>query len=309
MRILLTGGDGFIGKHLCRRLHKQGHDIIVVDNNITSQEENYDLKNVIHYKEGIETFDINKVDKIDAIYHMASIASPLVYKQDFNNVYLPNVKGTENMIKLAKRDDAKLYYFSTSEVYGSLLPDSDLENGIEESHVSIVHNLTERSIYSTSKRMGEELANQFLLKGGRGAIFRLFNVYGPEMDTVNPGYGRVMPNFMNAIKDNKPVTIFGDGHQVRSFLWIEDLLDALHLIFKEESVPYVLNIGNAEPISINDLANIFFSLMGKNTGINYKKMDHDDPLWRKPNCQTLEKYISWKPSVSLREGLKLLIDS
>lgn len=308
MRIVLTGGDGFIGKHLCQRLHKRGYEIIVVDNNITSKEENYDLSNVTHYKEGIETFDLNKLDKVDVIYHMASIASPLVYKKDFNNVYLPNVKGTENMIELAKRDDAQLFYFSTSEVYGSLSPVDDLQNGIVENHESISHLLTERSIYSTSKKMGEELVNQYLIKGGKGVIFRLFNVYGPNMDTVNPGYGRVMPNFMTAINANDPVTIFGDGTQVRSFLWIDDLLDALELIQKEEDLPHVLNIGNAEPVSINDLAEIFFKLMNNNTGITYKTMDHDDPIWRKPNCARVEECIDWTPKVSLQEGLKILLN-
>ncbi len=307
MKIIVSGGDGFIGKNLVKRLHKLGNEVIVIDNHITSFKENDNLPNVIHIDESIENIDIDSYEDIDLIFHLASVASPLVYKKDFKNVYNPNVKGTEVLIELAKKCNSKLIYTSTSEVYGTL--DDQITNyeGIKENTISISHLLTERSIYPTSKKMGEELVYNYLRNGGRGLILRLFNVYGLNMDVRNNGYGRVIPNFINAISENKDLVIFGDGQQIRSFVWIDDLIDALIKLMSYDGVNKILNVGNPSETSINDLAETLFSITGKNTGIKYVVRDIDDPLWRRPNTNLIEKSIRWEPKVSLYEGLRRIV--
>ncbi len=308
MRILISGGDGFIGKHLVRKLHSDGESIIVIDNHITSYIENTNLENVTHIEKSIETINLNDYPVVDVIFHMASVASPLVYKDDFKNVYNPNVKGTEKLIELASRDNAKLIYTSTSEVYGMLTDELTSGEGISENSISISHLLTDRSIYPTSKRIGEELIYNYIKSGGNAIILRLFNVYGPSMDVRNNGYGRVIPNFINAVKNNKCLTIFGDGKQVRSFVWIEDMVSALIRVMKSGECPSIINIGNNESHTINELAQLVFEIYGKNTGIEYSRIDVDDPLWRKPNCDLMKTNFSWEPKTTLFEGLRIIID-
>jgi UDP-glucuronate decarboxylase len=167
--------------------------------------------------------------------------------------------------------------------------------------------LTEKSIYPTSKKMGEELVYNYIRNGGDGLILRLFNVYGPNMDVRNNGYGRVIPNFINAISNNQALTIYGDGNQIRSFVWIDDLIDALINLLNYDGDNKVLNVGNPTETTINDLARTLFSIFGKNTGIEYVPRDIDDPLWRRPNTTVIENSINWKPKVSLLEGLKRII--
>lgn len=307
MKVIVSGGDGFIGKNLVERLHRLGNEVIVIDNHITSYKENDNLPNVIHIDESIENINIDSYEDIDLIFHLASVASPLVYKKDFKNVYNPNVKGTEVLIELAKKCSSKLIYTSTSEVYGTLNDQLTNYEGIKESTVSLSHLLTERSIYPTSKKMGEELVYNYILNGGSGLILRLFNVYGPDMDVRNNGYGRVIPNFISAISNNQELTIYGDGNQIRSFVWIEDLIDALIKLINYEGDNKVLNIGNPTETSINDLAKTLFRITGKNPGIKYQIRDIDDPLWRRPNTILAAKSINWKPKVSLLEGLKRII--
>jgi nucleoside-diphosphate-sugar epimerase len=308
MNIVVTGGDGFIGKHLVSRLANLGHRIYVIDNHITSFKNNIDYVNVIHFENNIEDFDISQLPSIDVIFHLASVASPLVYKNDFDNVFKPNVIGTQNMIELSKRDHAKLFFSSTSEVYGTLSDELTLGTGIHEDSPAIAHLLTERSIYPNSKRIGEELVYNHARKGYFSIVLRLFNVFGYNMDLKNSGYGRVIPNFINRVKSGKAVQIFGDGYQIRSFIWIDDLIDVLLLMMEDtRKLPFVFNIGNDEPHSIIELAQIIFDLCDQNTGIEYQLKDKDDPDWRRPNCNQLKTYFNWRPSVSLREGLKMLI--
>jgi len=307
MKIIVSGGDGFIGKNLVKRLHQLENEVIVIDNHITSYKENDKLPNVVHIDESIERINIDSFEDVDLIFHLASVASPLVYKKDFKNVYNPNVKGTEVLIELAKKCGSKLIYTSTSEVYGTLNEQLTNYEGIKENTVSLSHLLTERSIYPTSKKMGEELVYNYIRNGGDGLILRLFNVYGPDMDVRNNGYGRVIPNFINAISNDQALTIYGDGNQIRSFVWIDDMIDALINLLNYDGDNKVLNLGNPIETSINDLAGTLFSIFGKNTGIKYVPRDIDDPLWRRPNTTVVEKSINWKPKVSLLEGLKRII--
>lgn len=306
MKILVSGGDGFIGKHLVKSLHNMHHKIIVIDNHITSFVVNNELEFVKHIEYSIDAINLDIIEKIDVIFHLASVASPLVYKHDFRNVYNPNVKGTEKLIELAKRDNARLIFTSTSEVYGMLNDNLTEGEGIKETSISISHLLTDRSIYPTSKKMGEELVKNYINQGGNAVILRLFNVYGPEMDVRNNGYGRVIPNFINGVMNNDVIHIFGDGNQIRSFIWINDMIDALKLIMTTPDLPVVINIGNSEPVTINELAHIIFDVFGKKTLIEYSEKDIDDPSWRKPNIDTIKSYLKWEPKVSLYEGLRII---
>lgn len=306
MRILISGGDGFIGKHLVRSLHKKNHELIVVDNHITSFLVNDNLENVRHIDNPIESIELEDFDKIDVIIHLASVASPLIYKHEFRNVYNPNVKGTEKLINLARRDSARLIYTSTSEVYGMLNNKITGGEGIKENSISISHLLTERSIYPVSKKMGEELMKNFINESGNGIILRLFNVYGPKMDVRNNGYGRVIPNFINAIQNQDDINIFGDGTQSRSFVWIEDIIEAFELIIKEPSLPHLMNIGNSESITIIELAKLIFKIFNNETTIVYSEKDKDDPLWRKPNIDNITSILNWKPKTSLVQGLRIM---
>jgi nucleoside-diphosphate-sugar epimerase len=273
MKILISGGDGFIGKNLVKSLNKLGHEIIVVDNHVTSFLCNDDLEKVIHIEKSIDSISLDEIESIDVIFHLASVASPLVYKSDFKNVYNPNVKGTEKMIELAKRDSARLIYTSTSEVYGMLNDEITQGLGISENSISISHLLTERSIYPTSKKMGEELIKNYINNGGNAVILRLFNVYGPEMDVRNNGYGTVIPNFINALRKGEEIKIFGDGNQVRSFIWIDDIIEALEKIIEIPVLPYVMNIGNSEHITISQLAELIFQIFKKSVEINHFAKD------------------------------------
>jgi UDP-glucuronate decarboxylase len=307
MRVLISGGDGFIGKNLVKSLHTKKHEIIVIDNHITSYLTNDNLDLVTHIEKPIEDIILDEIDIVDVIFHMASVASPLLYKNDFRNVYNPNVKGTEKLIELAKRDSARLIFTSTSEVYGMLDDEITQGNGILEDSISISHLLTERSIYSTSKKMGEELIKNYINQGGEAIIIRLFNVYGPEMDIRNNGYGRVIPNFINAVSENNELTIFGDGRQVRSFIWIDDIIEALELLIDASNPPDVVNIGNSEPITIYELAEMIFEMENKRVKIKYIKKDLDDPLWRKPNINKIKSLVNWKTKTSLREGISIIL--
>jgi len=307
MRILVSGGDGFIGKNLVRSLHSKGHEIIVVDNHITSYLTNDKLEMVRHIDTPIEELRFDEIEKVEVIFHLASVASPLVYKNDFRNVYNPNVKGTEKLIDLARRDSAKLIYSSTSEVYGMLDDEITEGRGISEDSISISHLLTDRSIYPTSKKMGEELVKNFINQNGNAVILRLFNVYGPDMDVRNNGYGRVIPNFINAIRSGKEIQIFGTGKQIRSFIWIDDIIEALELVMDTPGLPAVLNLGNADPISIFDLAQLLFMLENKQVPIRYFDKDPDDPMWRKPNTSKAKEIFHWEPKTTLKEGLTIIL--
>ena len=307
MNILISGGDGFIGKNLVKALHKKGYNILVVDNHITSFLVNDNLDGVFHIEKSIEEISLEEINKVDIIYHLASVASPLVYKNDFRNVYHPNVKGTEKLIELAKRDSARLVFTSTSEVYGMLNDEITNGCGIDENSTSISHLLTNRSIYPVSKKMGEELVKNYVNNGGDAVIVRLFNVYGPDMDVRNNGYGRVIPNFISAIRKGENIPIFGDGTQIRSFIWIDDMIDVLEKLIEVPKLPYVMNIGNSESISVINLAELIFDIFNKTVDVKHMERDPDDPLWRKPNIDKVKTLLNWQPKTTLREGLETIV--
>lgn len=305
--ILIAGGDGFIGKKLTEEFLRRKIPVLVIDNHITSTPKNYLDPIFSRIVCDVANLDRYSIPKVSGVVHLASIASPLIYKEFPEMVIKSNTIGTQILMEIAKRDQVRFLFASTSEVYGDLLPEKK-GGGISENDISRSRLLTKRSCYSTSKKMGEELVFNFKRNGGDGTNLRLFNIYGPGMDLKNPGYGRVIPNFINQISQDQKVTIFGNGLQERSFLWIEDAVKAIvNLLFYKGSLPPAVNIGHEETISINNLAKKIANILGKQYSTINFDLDVGDPLWRKPNIQLIKELIAWEPQRSLEEGLKKII--
>lgn len=306
-KVLITGGDGFIGRNLISELLKNNNDIINIDNNITSYPQQIKSTNYKKFNLNVSEIDINKIEKIDIIVHLASVASPQIYKQNANLVLNPNVFGTKVLLKLAKRDCAKFFFASTSEVYGHLSEKMVTNSKIREEDDAYISLLTERSCYSAAKRLGEELTHIFVKNGGIGTNLRLFNVFGRNMDLKDIYHGRVIPNFFNKIWNDGKIQIFGNGKQIRSFLWVSDLINAIiKIIHYEGNLPCAINLGNDEPISILDLSYKISSKLNKDYKIDYLDREKDDPLWRRPDTNLVQSLINWSPKTSLDEGLKLI---
>ena len=301
---LITGGEGFIGRKLVDKLLSQGHKVIIIDNNITSYErEALDNVEVIH--ECVSKAKIT--DHLDGIYHLASVAAPRLFNKQIFNVILPNVTGTMNMLEHAKENECRLLYASSSEVYG----DSGIltQQKMTEYGFGYHRLLSEKSVYSTSKSMGEELLRQAKNQSVDCCSMRIFNVYGPNMDTTLNGNGRVFPNFYNAIKNSKPINIEGDGNQKRSFMYIDDCVDALSLLMNSRNkLPDVVNIGSEELYSVNDLAKLIASKLDLNFEVNYTERMTGDPEWRLADCTLISQVIGWRASTSLPDGISKIVD-
>jgi nucleoside-diphosphate-sugar epimerase len=301
---LVTGGEGFIGRKLVDKLLSQGHKVIIIDNNITSYErEALDNVEVIH--ECVSKAKIT--DHLDGIYHLASVAAPRLFNKQIFNVILPNVTGTMNMLEHAKENECRLLYASSSEVYG----DSGIltQQKMTEYGFGYHRLLSEKSVYSTSKSMGEELLRQAKNQSVDCCSMRIFNVYGPNMDTTLNGNGRVFPNFYNAIKNSKPINIEGDGNQKRSFMYIDDCVDALSLLMNSRNkLPDVVNIGSEELYSVNDLAKLIASKLDLNFEVNYAERMTGDPEWRLADCTLISQVIGWRASTSLPDGISKIVD-
>ena len=301
---LITGGEGFIGRKLVDRLLSQGHKIIVIENNITSYErEEIDNDKVI--RECVSKAKIT--DDLDGIFHLASVAAPRLFDKQIFNVILPNVTGTMNMLEHAKKNGCRLLYASSSEVYG----DSGILAQQKMTEYSFGYHklLSEKSVYSTSKSMGEELIRQAKNQSLDCCSMRIFNVYGPNMDTTLNGNGRVFPNFYNAIKNSRPINVEGDGNQKRSFMHIDDCVDALTLLMHSQNkLPNVVNIGSEELYSVNDLAKLISSKLDLDFEVNYTERMTGDPEWRLADCTLIHQIIGWKANTSLPDGISKIID-
>ena len=301
---LITGGEGFIGRKLVDKLLSQGHKIIIIDNNITSYErEKLEDVEVIH--DCVSKAKIT--DDLDGIYHLASVAAPRLFNEQIFNVVLPNVAGTMNMLDHAKKNECRLLYASSSEVYGDsggVSQQKMIEHGFGYHKL-----LSEKSVYSTSKSMGEELLRQAKDQTIDCCSMRIFNVYGSNMDTTLNGNGRVFPNFYNAIKNSKPINIEGDGSQMRSFMYIDDCVDALTLLMhSQNNLPNVVNIGSEELYSVNELAKLIASKLGLNFEVNYTERMTGDPEWRLADCSLISQVIGWRASTSLPDGISKIVD-
>ncbi len=302
-RILITGGAGFIGSHLCDRLLKDGNEVLCLDNYFTGAK-----RNIIHLLEN-PYFELIRHDvtssfyvEVDEIYNLACPASPIHYQYNPIKTVKTSVMGAINMLGLAKRIKAKVLQASTSEVYGdpTIHPQP-------ESYWGNVNPIGSRSCYDEGKRCAETLFKDYHQQNGvRIKIVRIFNTYGPRM---HPNDGRVVSNFIVQALQNRDITIYGDGQQTRSFQYVDDLLEGLvRMMGTGDNVTGPINLGNPKEFTILELANKILDMTGSKSKITYKPLPKDDPVQRKPVISRAKASLNdWKPVVSLDEGLKKTI--
>ena len=302
MKILITGGTGFIGNHLCRKLLSEGNQIICMDNNFTGSLKNIeDCLDNINFQ-FIEHDIINPIEidsKIDQIYHLACPASPKAYQFDPIKTLKTNFIGTLNVLEFAKKNNSKVLFTSTSEVYG----DPNINPQIEE-YWGNVNPIGIRSCYDEGKRVAETLMMEYKNKYSLDIkIARLFNTYGPQM---NKDDGRVVSNFINQMLENKDITIYGDGLQTRSFCYIDDTMLGL-LKLMNSNITGPINIGNPYEITIKELANILLTLINTDSKIIFVDLPLDDPHVRQPDISKAINLLDWRPNIKLEDGLKKTI--
>ena len=303
---LITGGAGFIGTNLCKRLLNDGHKVICVDNLYTGQKRNIEpLMNNPNFKfinhNIIEPLNIE--EKIDEIYNLACPASPPHYQKDPIFTLQTNFMGISNMLELAKKNNCKILQASTSEVYGD-----PLEHPQKESYWGHVNCVGIRSCYDEGKRCAETLCYNYINQFGVDVkIIRIFNTYGPSMDKDD---GRVVTNFINQALFDKDITIYGDGTQTRSFQFVDDLIEAMIRVMKTDNTFHgPINLGNPNEFTIKELAEITLELIkDSKSKIVYVELPQDDPCKRKPDISLAKEKLGWEPKIQLREGLKKTID-
>ena len=301
-RILITGGAGFLGSHLSKRLLSDGHDILCVDNFFTGTKDN-----IIELLDN-PNFELMRHDvtfplfvEVDEIYNLACPASPIHYQHDPVQTTKTSVHGAINMLGLAKRVGAKIFQASTSEVYG----DPKVHPQTED-YWGHVNPVGIRSCYDEGKRCAETLFFDYRRQHNlRIKVARIFNTYGPNM---HPNDGRVVSNLIMQILQNKPVTIYGDGSQTRSFCYVDDLINAFVLLM-DTSDDFVgpVNVGNPSELSILELAEKLIDLIGSSSTIDTKSLPSDDPTQRQPDITLAKEKFGWEPEVTLEEGLKRTI--
>ena len=309
MKILITGGTGFIGNYLCRRLLNEGHYIICLDNNFTGNMEN--IKDMINNS----NFEFIRHDitqsillEVDQIYHLACPASPKSYQYNAIKTIKTNILGTLNALGIAKRTKARILLTSTSEIYG----DPKISPQVEE-YWGNVNPIGIRSCYDEGKRVAETLMMEYYRNHKTEIrIARIFNTYGPKMDKND---GRVVSNFINQCLDNKDITIYGDGSQTRSFCYVDDLIDGfirfMNVVKKNNGVSLKgpLNLGNPVEFSILELAEMVIAMIGGKSKIIFLPLPSDDPTQRKPDITEAKKILNgWSPKVILEDGLSKTID-
>jgi len=302
-RILVTGGAGFLGSHLCRRLLDEGNEVICMDNFFTSTKDN------VLALLGNPRFELLRHDvtfplyiEVDEIYNMACPASPIHYQHDPVQTTKTSVHGAINMLGLAKRTKAKIFQASTSEVYG----DPKVHPQPEE-YWGHVNPVGPRSCYDEGKRCAETLFFDYYRQHKlRIKVGRIFNTYGPNM---HPNDGRVVSNFIVQALKNEPITIFGEGSQTRSFCYVDDLIEAIVCLMQSpDSETGPMNIGNPEEFTIIELAESVLSLTGSRSELVYRPLPSDDPVQRQPDITKARDVLGWAPRVQLEDGLRKTID-
>lgn len=302
-RVLITGGAGFLGSHLCKRLLRNGHEILCVDNFFTGRRSNITefLSNPM--------FEVMRHDvcfplyvEVEEIYNLACPASPIHYQFDPVQTTKTSVHGAINVLGLAKRIKAKIFQASTSEVYGdpSIHPQT-------EDYWGNVNPVGIRSCYDEGKRCAETLFFDYYRQHNlRVKVARIFNTYGPKM---HPNDGRVVSNFILQALRGEDLTVFGDGKQTRSFCYVDDMIDAfVRFMDTPDNVTGPINLGNPHEFSILELAQMVIELTSSKSKIIFQPLPEDDPIQRQPDISFAKKVLSWKPSVPLEEGLKETIN-
>ncbi|HAO11451.1 MAG TPA: NAD-dependent dehydratase [Planktothrix sp. UBA8407] len=301
MRILVTGGAGFLGSHLIDRLMEQGHEVICLDNFFTGRKRNI-LKWIGNPYFELIRHDITEPIRLEAdqIYHLACPASPIHYQYNPVKTIKTNVLGTMNMLGLAKRIKARFFLASTSEVYG----DPDVHPQTEE-YRGNVNCIGVRSCYDEGKRVAETLAFDYHRQNGVDIrVVRIFNTYGPRMLEND---GRVVSNFIVQALRGIPLTIYGDGSQTRSFCYVSDLVEGfIRLMNSDQTGP--INIGNPGEYTILELAQKIQNMVNPDVEIQFESLPEDDPKQRQPDITRAKTYLNWEPTIPLDQGLKLTID-
>ncbi len=298
MRVLVAGGAGFLGSHLCDRLVEQGHDLLVVDNLQTGR-----LSNLSHFagNRRIEFQRRDVIDKIngefDRIYNLACPGSPPQYQRNPVGTARTNFIGVDNLLQLAARCGARFFQASTSEVYGD-----PLIHPQEEGYRGNVNPIGPRACYDEGKRIGETLCFDYQRQYNvKIKVARIFITYGPRM---TPDDGRVVSNFIVQALSNAPITIYGKGEQTRSFCYVSDLIEGfLRLMESPEEVVGPINLGNPGEFTIARLAEIIIEMTGSRSKLEYHDLPEDDPWKRRPNIELAGNLLGWSPAIALREGL------
>jgi dTDP-glucose 4,6-dehydratase len=303
LRFLISGAAGFIGSHLCDRLLADGHTVIALDNLVTGS-----LANIAHlrthprfeFRNHDVTRPVEEDGPLDGVLHLASLASPKEYLARPIETLEAGSTGTRNMLEAARRAGARFLLTSTSECYGD-----PLEHPQAESYWGHVNPVGERSCYDESKRYAEALTMAWhRVHGLRTNIARIFNTYGPRMAL---GDGRVVPAFLEAVLKGRPVTVFGEGSQTRSFCYISDMVEGLvRLMFSEERYP--VNLGNPREMTVRELADLVQNLTGSDLPVIREPLPEDDPQRRCPDISKARALLGWEPKVPLEEGLRLTWD-
>lgn len=302
-RILVTGGAGFLGSHLCERLVAQGHDVLCVDNFYTGTK-----RNVAHLLDNAN-FELMRHDvtfplyvEIDEIYNLACPASPIHYQFDPVQTTKTSVHGAINMLGLAKRVKAKLLQASTSEVYGDARVHPQTED-----YWGHVNPIGPRSCYDEGKRCAETLCTDYRRQHGLDVrIARIFNTYGPRM---HPRDGRVVSNFVMQALGGEPLTVYGDGSQTRCFCYVDDLIDGMIRLMNAPADPGgPVNLGNPHEITMLDIAKRIVELTGSPSPVEFRPLPVDDPWHRKPAIERAERLLGWRPHTALDDGLRSTID-
>lgn len=312
--VLIAGGAGFIGSHLCDRLLQKNHTVYCIDNLLTGNKANIDFLKTKQQFSFIE-HDITKpfvlqdfnIPRIDAIYHLASPASPnknskYSYINHPIETLLANSAGTYNLLALAKSHNAMFLFASSSEIYGNPAVSPQ-----PETYYGNVNPNGVRSVYDEAKRFGEAITMAYVRKHNLNArIIRIFNTFGPRM---RPDDGRVVSNFITQALHENPLTIYGSGEQTRSFCYVSDLVEGLTLAMEKEGTKgQVINLGNPDERTINELAILIKDMTESSSEIKYEDLPEDDPKNRKPDISRAKLLLSWQPTVTLTEGLSKTIE-
>ncbi|TAN63909.1 MAG: SDR family oxidoreductase [Magnetospirillum sp.] len=301
-RVLVTGGAGFLGSHLCERLLAEGNDVLCVDNLFTGTKDN-----IVHLLAN-PYFELVRHDvtfplyvEVDEIYNLACPASPIHYQRDPVQTTKTSVHGAINMLGLAKRVNAKIFQASTSEVYG----DPEVHPQTEDYRGS-VNPIGPRACYDEGKRCAETLFFDYWRQHGmRIKVARIFNTYGPRM---HPDDGRVVSNFIVQALEGRPITLYGDGNQTRSFCFVDDLIEGfIRLMNSTDDITGPVNLGNPREMTVRELAEMVVGMVGAKAEIVYRPLPADDPTQRQPNIALAKEKLDWEPKVTLEQGLERTI--